>query len=150
VTYGTSDYNNEILEEQLHCYYFNILKEELNKTHYPSEQKWLHIMGQIPLKEFCEKPMFSKSFFLNEGQLISQKKGEIVIKKGDEIELKLESFNPKIKVLYSYNIDNVYKKPSINMNEKITELLLKSPETDSFLKIYFNNKLALQYKVKVQ
>lgn len=149
-TFGSERLNGIVNNSKHEKYYFNIKKEELIKTHYPSDKIWIKIMGQNPLIDFCDKPIFNKSFFIQKAKLISHKKGKIIIKKREKIRLKLKGLKPKTKILYSYNLDQNSKKPNIKIKKGITEMVIKAPKKNSFLTIFFDEEQALQYKVVVR
>jgi hypothetical protein len=150
VTFGAGYLINENWKPELNNFFFNTPKKSLNKTHYPSKQKWLDIMGQKPLKNFSFKPIFYNPFFITKAELISPLKGKINIKKRKKIVLNLKGIKQSTKISYSYNQSLNTKKTEMLDSENYKKIIIKSPNKDSDLNIFFNNELALQYRVIIQ
>jgi transglutaminase/protease-like cytokinesis protein 3 len=150
VTFGSGYSLDGKWKTKLDPYYFNINKDQLNFTHYASEQKWLNFTNQKPLKQFCNEPIFNTVFLSSNAKLLSHKVGEINIKRKEKIQLKLKDLKPNTMVLYSYNRKKEAKKPAIYSYDSYTEIVIKSPSKNSDLNIYFDKKLALQYKIVIQ
>jgi transglutaminase/protease-like cytokinesis protein 3 len=149
VTFGSGFSNNGKWETKLDNFYFDIKKEDINLTHYPSEKKWLKFMNQKSLRQFCEKPIFSKPFFITNATLISPVLGEIRVDKNQKIQLKLKNIEPSTILVYRYEAHKKFKKAKTVFKNNLTSLIIDAPKKDDNLKIYFNGELALQYKVAI-
>ena len=149
-TFGAGYVLNGKWTHKLESFYFNIKKENLNQSHFPSEQKWLIHMNQKPLKLFSEKPVFSIPFLLTKAKLLSHKEGEIITNKREKIILKIKGLNPDIEISYSYAMEQNYQIAFSRNYSSYRKIVLNSPNKSANLNIYFNSKLALQYKVLVQ
>ena len=149
VTFGSAYLINENWKTKLN-YYFNIPLKNLQKTHYPSEKKWLDLMQQNSLKQFSYTPVFSNPFFISKAKLLFPLNGKISIDKRKKIVLNLKGIESSTKILYSYNKGINTKKPVIYNTSNYQQIIMNSPNDDSDLNIYFNNELALQYRVIIQ
>jgi transglutaminase/protease-like cytokinesis protein 3 len=147
---GASFMVNHKSQAELNNTYFNIDKEKLNLTHYPSEKKWLDFMEQKPLKQFCDEPIFDTTFLSSNAKLISHKEGVILVDTKKKIQLKVENLNFYTKISYSYNGNRKAKKPAIYNYNSHTEIVINNPLKNSILNIYFDSVLAIQYKVVVK
>lgn len=123
--------------------YFDISKNTLQLSHYPSEQKWRDIIGQNSLKKFCNQPIFSAIFFKEKVELLSPKKGEIYSKTRTLL-FEFKNLKPYTEVKYGF--ENIIKKAKIEFKNDIANLELKVPNRNLKLTIYFNGKSALEYK----
>ena len=150
VTFGSGYLVNGNWKPELNNYYFNIPLKNLKKTHYPSEKKWLDLMQQNSLKEFSFNPVFYNPFFISKAKLISPLNGKINIKGNKKIVLNLKNIKYSTKISYSYNKDIYTKKTKTLRSENYKKIIIKSPNKDSDLNIFFNNELALQYRVIIQ
>ncbi len=151
ITYGSNSiYKNGRWKQEVDLFYFDIKKEKIKQTHYPEKEKWRKFLNQEPLKNFSISPILYKEFSSSNVEIISPKNGEIKISKQlKNIVLKFKHLN-KVKVLYSYGNDKFSKHPKVQKYNDITVISLKKPSKDNTLNIYFNNKLALQFKVKFE
>jgi transglutaminase/protease-like cytokinesis protein 3 len=147
---GTSFMVNNKSQAELNNPYFNIEKEKLNLTHYPSEKKWIDFMGQKPLKQFCDEPIFDTTFLSTNVKLISHKEGVIIVDTKKKIQLEVKNLNFDTKISYSYNGNRTAKKPAIYNYNSRTEIVINNPLKNSVLNIYFDSILAIQYKVVVK
>ncbi len=150
VTFGSGYLVNGNWKPELNNYFFNIPIKNLKKTHYPSKKKWLDLMEQNSLKEFSYNPVFYNPFFISKAKLISPLDGKINIKGNKKIVLNLKDIKYSTKISYSYNKDIYTKDIKTLKSEDYKKIIIKSPNKDSDLNIYFNNQLALQYRVVVK
>lgn len=144
-TYGIS-WDNILLKSKSNYAYFNISKEKLRLTHYPSKNKWIKLMEQTPLNTFSQLPIFSDKFFNYNSVLISPKNGTInsVNKK---VTITIKNLNPSTVINYKYDGRFALKKPIIVYNKPHTEIIIAKPEKGKILTLYFDNIEVLTYNV---
>ena len=150
VTFGAGYISNLRWQRKLEPFYFDIKEEDLILSYYPSEKKWIELLDQKTLEVFSNKPIYNTPYFSSEAKLISPLVGEITTQKKKKITLKLFGLKPNTRILYSYSKENIYKEAFYKDRTTFSEIVLKSPKEDTNLNIYFNNELALQYKVVVK
>lgn len=149
-TWGTSNISEGLLHSRFNDDYFNISLNLLNTTHFPKDKFWLDFTNQKELTVFCRQPFYNKGLFQENAKVLSPKEGEIIIEESNIIQLKIKDLNSKTEVLYSYGLKGEIKKADLNFSNSIANISVKSPKEDANLNIYFNNKLAIQYKVVVR
>ena len=150
VTFGAGYISNFRWHRKLEPFYFDIKEEDLNLSYYPSEKKWINTLDQNTLEVFSNKPIYNTPYFSSKAKLISPLVGKITTQKKKKITLKLLGLKPDTKILYFYSKENIYKEAFYKNRTSYSEIVLRSPKEDSNLNIYFNNELALQYKVVVK
>lgn len=142
--------NDNIWIQKLDTSCFNINKEKLRLTHYPSEAYWLDYLGQKPLKDFCYEPIRTAFFTKSKAKLVLPNEGLIRTLKNKYFKLKIKNLKPNTQIRYSYGNSKSLKSPILNSKELITSINIHGTNKNSLLYIYFNNNLALSYKVEVE
>ena len=149
VTYGSGYIYKDVWQKKLNLDFFNAQKEKLRLTHFPANTKWQKFLNQKPLDEFCYAPFYQDGFLKSKIEILKPKIGEIVINSRKRIHLKLKHLNALDDVKYLFSNDpKIYNAKIIN-NETYTDIYFKNPKTSTNLHIYVNNKLTLEYKIKV-
>ncbi|SDR72665.1 Transglutaminase-like superfamily protein [Polaribacter sp. KT25b] len=128
-------------------FYFDIKKEELNLTHYPSKFKWVKYFNQKSLKSFCYQPLFMSAYFNNEIKLMEPQIGEIKTR-NRKILFKFKNIDSTTEVLYKFEDYNEIKKPQIIYKNSIAHFMIDNPKRNTNLYIYFNGISALAYKIR--
>jgi transglutaminase/protease-like cytokinesis protein 3 len=149
-TWGSGFTINNVWKQKLNTSYFNINKKDLRLTHYPSETHWLEYLGQKPLKDFCYQPIQTIVFTKSNAELVLPNQGIIKTVKNKNFKLKIKNLNRKTRVSYRYEDSKTTKSPSLNSKELITSINIRGTNKNSLLHIYFNNSLALSYRVEVK
>ncbi len=149
VTWGVNNKKNGVWHSKFNEKYFDISKEEINLTHFPSKQIWLDHLNQKPLDDFCLQPICTDVFLNSNSKIIAPKKGEIILKKNKKIQLKIKDIDIKTKVLYRFGASGIAKAPKKNYENSMVTFTFENPDKSSDLNIYFNGQLALRYKVEV-
>lgn len=147
VTFGSGYLYNNVWQKELNLDYFNVKKEKLRITHFPDDPKWQKFLNQKALFEFCYAPFYQDAFLKNKIEILKPKLGEIFVQDKKNIHLvvrNLDTLN-NVKYLFTYE-DKVYNARIINKN-RLTNLYFKKPKKNTFLHIYIDNELALEYKI---
>lgn len=142
--------NDRVWIQKLDTSYFNINKKKLRLTHYPSEVYWLEYLDQKPLKDFCYEPIRTAFFTKSKAKLVLPNEGLIRTLKNKKFKLKIKNLKPNTQILYSYGDSKSLKSPILNYKELITSINIGGTNKNNLLYIYFNNNLALSYKVEVE
>lgn len=150
VTYGSGYVYKNVWQKKLNLDYFNASKEKLKLTHFPSKKIWQDHLNQKPLKEFCLAPFYKDIYFKQKLNIIEPESGLIRIDNNNKrIYLKIDKLLDTNNILYLYSSDNVVRKPIIKKEKHITSISFKNPKENTNLHIYIENKLALEYKIRV-
>jgi hypothetical protein len=149
-TWASGSTENGVWKQKLDTSYFNVSKKTLRLTHYPSEQYWIEYLGQKPLKDFCFQPIQTTVFTNSNAILVLPNQGIIKTIKNRNINLKIQNLKPNTQVLYKYGNSKKVKSARQSSNKLITSINLKGTNRNNYLHIYFNNSLALSYKVEVE
>lgn len=144
-TYGIS-YDSNLLKSKSNYTYFNISKDKLRLTHYPSKSKWVKLMGQAPLNFFSKLPVFSDNFFNYNSVLISPKNG-IINSANKKVTIILKNLNPDTLITYKYEGSFTSKKPVVIYKNLNTSIIINKPKKGKFLTLYFNNTSVFTYNV---
>jgi len=149
ITYGSGYALNDVWQSKLSNHFFDIKKEVIRMTHFPEKPFWQEYLDLKPLDEFCDLPLYSTAFFNTNFEILSPTIGEIEIQNKNKIQLKIKGLKPSTKVSYQFGDSKAIRKAAIYFNNSIAEISIKSPRRNTDLKIYFDNLLALEYKVSV-
>ncbi len=149
VTWGVNNKRDGVWHSKFNEKYFDISKEEINLTHFPSEQIWVDHLNQKPLNDFCSQPVLTDVFLNSNSKIIAPKKGEITIENDKNIQLKIKGINSQTKVLYRFGASGIAKAPKTNYRNSMAIFTLEIPDKSGDLNIYFDGQLALRYKVEV-
>lgn len=142
-----SIYNNNWIRK-FNDYFFDMPKDKMFKTHFPSDTIWVLRFGRITLEEFYNQPIYSSTFLDLKTTLISPKTGIINLKLSENIELQFTDLDPKSLILYTFSGSRMAQKPLISSKNNITSVIIKNPNTATDLVIYMNNKDALHFKIR--
>jgi transglutaminase/protease-like cytokinesis protein 3 len=141
-TFGLATYNSKP-----DYFYFDIKKEELNLTHYPSKGKWVNYFNQKSLKSFCYQPIYMGAYFSQEIKLIEPRIG-VIKSTNKKIIFKFKNIDSATEVLYNFEDFNKAKKPHITYKNSTAHFTINNPKRNTNLYIYFNGKSALAYKIR--
>lgn len=141
-TFGLSENNNSKPD----YFYFNIKKEKLNLTHYPSKLKWVEYFNQNSLKSFCYQPIYFGAYLKDKVELLQPRKGEIKMNT-PKITLNFKNIDSTTEVSYRFEEFDYRKIPQIKYENSNANIIIDNPKKDTNLYIYFNGKSALAYKI---
>lgn len=144
ITFGNGLIEENVWKQKPDYFYFNIDKDLLKITHYPSSPFWISFFGQKKLNIFCNQPIYENAYFKSNSKLISPKLGELNIN-NNKLTFEFKNLDPSIKI--SYKVDNTLKKPKKTHYKDTTYLVLTIPNKSSKLTLYFNNNSALTYLI---
>ncbi|SEB76076.1 Transglutaminase-like superfamily protein [Tenacibaculum sp. MAR_2009_124] len=151
VTFGSGHDYRGVWQNELDTEYFDCSKEKMKVTHFPSEILWQEYLGHNKLEEFCNQPFYMDTFVKSNLAIISPKNGEIKVKKSDRrVSLKLKGIKKGSTVLCTYSNDGVVRKPKISKEVEGFKYSFKKPFQNTFLNLYIDNTLAVQYKVLIE
>ncbi|CAM1352478.1 Transglutaminase-like domain-containing protein [Tenacibaculum insulae] len=148
-TYGSGYVYKDVWQQELNLEYFNVKKEKLRLTHFPSDKKWQTFLNQKPLATFCYEPFYQNAFLKYNVEILEPKIGEIKIIDNKKIHLKIKKSKNTNNIKYFFSHENIIKTPKIKNRNLITDLYFPNPNKDTYLHIYIENELALQYKIKL-
>ena len=131
-------------------YFFNIPTNKIFKTHYPKEAIWVLPFGRMTLQEFYNQPIYTNTFLALEAELITPKSGFIILKKNEDIVLKLKNLDSNSQIIYGITGSKYAQKPLITIKDDIATLSIKNPNRNADLTLYINNEDALHFKIKVE
>lgn len=149
-TWAAGSSTNGVWKQVLDTSYFNINKKKLRLTHYPSEQYWLDYLGQKPLKDFCFQPIKTTVFTNSNATLVLPNQGVIRTIKNRNIKLEIRNLKPNTQILYKYGNSKKVNFARQSSNKLVTSINLHGTNSNNYLHLYFNNNLALSYKVEVE
>ncbi|RBW58085.1 hypothetical protein DS884_09460 [Tenacibaculum sp. E3R01] len=150
LTYGAGYNYRGVWQKYLDVSFFDVNKDKLRLTHFPSKVFWRKYLKQKPLKEFCNDPFFHDSFLTSNIEIITPKLGEIKVKKREKLYLKLKGIDKKASILYTYSNDKYLRVPHVKNTNSTSRIYFKKPKENTNLNIYVNNELVMQYKVLVE
>lgn len=128
-------------------FFYNTTKNSIVKTHYSKNLIWNKFFNQTSLSVFYNQPIYKLRFLQTKAIIVSPKNGVIKRNSTNQIVLFLKNLDPTIRIDYVYNGEKYAKEPTILKNKSVTKLIFESPKRSTFLNIFFNEKLALQYKI---
>lgn len=149
-TWASGYIQDGVWKHKMNTFYFNINKENLRLTHYPSETFWLNYLNQKPLKDFCYQPIITKTFIDSKAELVLPNKGIIKTQKNKSFKLNLKNLKSNTKILYKLGNSGKVKSPFYKVKNLVTSIKIDGTNKNNSLHIYFNSNLALSYKVEVE
>ena len=149
-TWAAGYVSDGIWQQKLNTSYFNIKKEDLRLTHYPSENIWLKQLGQKPLKKFCYEPVRTVAFNKSKAELVLPNKGIIKIVKNKKFKLEIKNLKQNTQIHYRYGDSRMIESPFLKTKKLITSFNVHGTNKNNLLHIYFNDNLALSYKIEVE
>ncbi|WP_299624714.1 transglutaminase domain-containing protein [uncultured Tenacibaculum sp.] len=149
-TYGAGQSYNGVWIREFNPTFFNTSMSILNRTHFPSETKWLNFQKQQKLEKFCSEPVVRNAFFKHKVDIVEPKKGVIDVKDNNLIKFKIRGVKNIKSLLYVFTNDGTVRTPKVRNKEGYNDYYFQKPKEDTTLHIYINNELALEYAVKVE
>ncbi|QMU66339.1 MAG: transglutaminase [Flavobacteriaceae bacterium] len=129
-------------------YFFNIPKDKIALTHFPSDKKWQLLLNYSALGDFYNQPIYHQQLLDFNLRLKSPTEG-IIAPKHNVIILKLENLLPNIALRYHFKGERYSKKPKITYEGKNATLIIPAPYANTELYLYMNNGIILEYKVVI-
>ncbi|PKH52804.1 hypothetical protein CXF68_19815 [Tenacibaculum sp. Bg11-29] len=148
-TYGAGYIYNKVWQKKIDLAYFNVKKEKLRLTHFPSSKFWKRYLNQKPLKEFCNEPFYQNAFFKYKIGLLKPNTGKIIVSNDDRIHLKIKNPEDITNIKYIFSDDDKIRIPVIKSKNSLTDIYFKNPKRNTNIHIYIENELALEYKIKL-
>ena len=147
-TWAAGYLSNDKWVKEFNNYYYNIPKEKIFKTHFPKEKIWILRFGRITLEEYYNQPLYGASLLNSKIELVSPTTGILKVNSANEIQLKLKNIDKNTLIYYTFKGQRFAKKPIITIVDNITFLTFKEAKRNSFLRIFINQKGALQFKTE--
>ena len=147
-TWAAGYLSNDKWVKEFNNYYYNIPKEKIFKTHFPKEKIWILRFGRITLEEYYNQPLCGASLLNSKIELVSPTTGILKVNSANEIQLKLKNIDKNTLIYYTFKGQRFAKKPIITIVDNITSLTFKEAKRNSFLRIFINQKGALQFKTE--
>lgn len=141
------EYNRRWVKD-FNSYYYDISGNKIFKTHFPFDDVWVLRFGRMHLSEFYNQPIYGVSFLASKTSLLSPKTGIIPVNTAKEIVLKFKNLNTSSLIHYRFKGQRFSLKPSIYTVGDITTLTIKNAKKNSYLYLFFNKDVALQFKTK--
>jgi len=126
--------------------YFDLKKETLANTYFAEEVSWRKQINRISLEQFIQLPKFSTAYFHQNFEVLQPKSGCIQSQRKSKIRFEIKGIDPTTKINYQYG-EGTLKTATVANKNSIATISLRSPKKDEILKLFFNNKEALNYKV---
>lgn len=138
---------NNKWNKNFNAYFYDIPKNKIVKTHYSNDLVWKRFFNQYNLKTFHYQPIFHQGYLKTKAEILSKKSGILRRNNNQKITITFKNLDNSIDVAYAYKGDKYVKNPVIIRNGTITKLVFESPKNSTYLELFFNNRIALQYKV---
>lgn len=149
VTYGSGYVYKNVWQRQIDLNYFNVKKEKLRLTHFPSSNFWRRFLKQKPLKAFCLEPFYQDAYLKHKIEISEPKTGEITLDKNNKIHLKFKNLEKITNIKYVFSDDKKIRTALIKNKGYFTNVYFKNPKRNTNLHIYIEDELAIEYKVKL-
>lgn len=144
-TYGI-DYNRVLDRPECNFSYFDIPKDLMKLTHYPSDKKWIDFLEQSHLNQFSSLPMFWDSFIKTKAVLVAPINGELDNSDRKKF-ITFKDLDESLTITYKFKDEVFAKKPLVKRTKNYTNVIIDS-EDEGILTLYFNGKSALAFKVE--
>lgn len=131
-------------------YFFDINPKKIGRTHHTDDRKWSVVLEQNTIGEFYNQPIYSQGFLKRNLELISPKKGILVINRTNSIVLKIKKLDKAQPVYFAFKGQRYSKKPVIFFEKDTAVITIDNPKKNTELYLFFNRELALEYKVLMQ
>ncbi len=150
-TWGAGYTNGDKWVQQLDDFFFLANPDNFVLTHYPTEKEWLFTKKSITKKQFYESPIYDKSFFSNNLQLIAPLKGELYVKPNENIVFTMKLIPKDVILYYLFKGDKYSEKitPTCT-DEKCTFEIPFIKNRNTELILFANERTALQYKITLK
>ncbi|WP_422090526.1 transglutaminase domain-containing protein [Tenacibaculum ovolyticum] len=149
VTYGAGYSYKGVWQKKIDLSYFNVKKEKLRLTHFPSSKFWQRYLNQKTLEEFCYEPFYQNAFLKYKIGILEPNTGEITVNNSDKIHLKIKNPEDITNIKYIFSDDDKVRIPVIKNKNSLTDIYFKNPKRNTNIHIYIENELALEYKIKL-
>lgn len=143
-TYGI-DYDRNLDRPECDFSYFDIPKNQMRLTHYPSKKKWIDFLEQQSINKFSALPMFWEGFIKAKATLINPSNGKLDSGAAKKF-ITFRNLNENLKITYKFNDDLYARKPIVKRSGDFTNVIIDSTKK-GILTLYFNNTSALAFKV---
>ena len=131
-------------------YFFAINPTKIGLTHYPDDRKWQIVLDYDSLESFYNQPIFSQGFLRKNIEVLSPKKGAIVVNRSKNVVLTFKNLPPSDRLFYNYRGQQYSKRPQISFQGNTATVTIENPGRDTELYLFLNRNLALEYKVSVR
>ena len=131
-------------------YFFAISPEKIGLTHYPDDRKWQIVLDYDSLESFYNQPIFSQGFLRKNIEVLSPKKGAIVVNRSKNVVLTFKNLPPSDRLFYNYRGQRYSKRPQVSYQGSTATVTIENPGRDTELYLFLNRNLALEYKVSVR
>lgn len=131
-------------------YYFAVDPKKIGLTHFPDDRRWQIVLDLGSLEDFYNQPIYSQGLLRRGITVLSPKKGNINVKKANNVVLTLQNLSPKDQLFYNYKGQRYSKRPKISFEGNKATVSIENPGTDTELYLFLNRNLALEYKVSVR
>lgn len=128
-------------------YFFNIPKEKIGLTHYPTNRKWQLLLNYGTLKEFYSQPIYHQYFLNHNIKLVTPTKGTLTPSKYNEIVIKLENLPKNSTISYYYKGKRYSRKATITKGGDVFWVTIPGPSTSTELYLFIENISVLEYQV---
>lgn len=130
--------------------FFDIKKEVIRNTHYAQKDIWRDYIDQTSLEEFSALPYYSKAYFKDNFEVLNHPKGEIKTSKRKPILMQIKGIDFNTKVYYKYGDFGELKSAKADFDGAYANINIKGPKNDTMLKVFFDGKEAVTYKVTIE
>ena len=148
VTWAAGYVMNGKWVQKFNNYFYDIPKNKIFKTHFPTETIWALRFGNITLEAFYNQPIYGASFLNSKIELISPITGILKVNSSNEVQLNFKNLAKTSLINYTFKGQRFAKKPIITTLGNTTTLTFKEAKKNSSLRIFINKELALQFKTK--
>lgn len=134
--------------QKFNNYFYNIPKEKIFKTHFPSETIWVLRFGRMTIEEFYKQPIYGQQFLASAALLISPLNGILTLNKNDTIRLKFKNLDHNSAILYTFKNSKYALKPIIKNLDSYTTLNISAPHINTVLHLFMNGENALTFYIR--
>ncbi len=131
-------------------YFFAIDPEKIEQTHFPDDRKWQIVLDYNSLEDFYNQPIYSQGFLRTDLEIISPKKGNIIVNRSKKIVLTIKNLSASNRLYYIYKGERHPQQPEISYNGNLATVSIENPGRNTELYLFLNRNLALEYRVNVQ
>lgn len=134
--------------KQFDTYFYDIPTDKTLKTHYPEDSLWMLRFGRMSLDEFYNQPIYGNAFLNSKAELVSPKTGILKVNSSNEIKIKFRNLDPNSLIFYTFKGQRYAQKPLILVENNFVILTFKNAPRNSYLNLFVNKEVALQFKIK--
>lgn len=148
-TWGAGHFYGDRWTTEYNDFYFLTQPDAFSKSHYPTDKKWFLSETTMTKKQFYDLPIFKRSFFENNLELIWPKSGIIIAEKDRDITFLMGSVPENIPLYYAYKDEKYSDKLEVDCNNKqCTFNVPFAKDTDNALYIFADKKPILEFLIK--